>query len=143
MPEYCDSDDMQSRLSAVGLTWVADRDASGTGITSDEEAAYVTPAIEYAGNLIDQYISSRTEPTTARASGNTWLRDRCVDIAVYIALTIGGTTPPETAKEQYEFSLGLLRQHHEGHLDIPNYVYAYPARGPGHSTRGPRVWNPR
>lgn len=143
MAEYITATDLQNRLTQVGYEFVADRDVSGTGVGVAEEAAYVDPAIQYAGALVDQFISGRTEPTRARAAGNQWLKDRCLDIAAKRVMETGGRNVPESVVEAAQFSLELLTQHQSGIVQIPNYQYEYPAEGPGLSPHGPRVFNPR
>lgn len=144
MAEYITSTDVQSRLTPIGLAWVADRDSSGTGVTAEEESLYVDPAIAYAGVIVDQHIAGRTSPTRARAAGNQWLKDRCLDLAVFYALETGGAQAPDSFKERADQSLKWLVQHQAGEISIPDYVYEYPIqRGSRQSTRGPRVHNVR
>jgi hypothetical protein len=144
MAEYISASDLQSRLTPQGIVWVADRDGSGTGVSSEEETLYVLPAIQYAGAVVDQHIQSRTNIDTARASGNQWLQDRCLDLAEAVALQTGGREIPAATLRREEMSLDWLRQHAAGQIDIPGYTYDTPAGSGGiRDRRGPRVYNPR
>lgn len=108
MTEYIATDDVRKRLTTVGLEYVADRDMSGSGITSQEEADYITPAIQWAGAVVDGAIVEFVEVTMARAANNQWLKDRCLDLAVCRALQVGAREVPDAITEQYKFAMLLL-----------------------------------
>lgn len=139
MPEYCTAADLQNRLSVIGYEWVADRDASGTGVTSAEEAAYITPAIQYAGQLIDEAVSRFIEPGDARASGNLWLRNRATDIATVFALETGGRKVPDAMQARHDDAMERLQAVKDGETRVPSLTYAYPQDGRNRSTRIPQT----
>lgn len=134
MPEYISASDVQNRLTVLGYEWVADRDLSGTGVTSAEEALYVTPAIQYAGALVDEAVSGFTEPSHARSAGNQWLNDRCLDLAVARALELGGRKAPEAYKLAADDARERLDRVSRGEIRVPGYTWSRPGLGPGRST---------
>lgn len=140
--EYISTTQMQSRLTPHGIVWVADHDASGTGVTPDEEEAYVVPAIQFAGAIVDSYIQGRVNPIEARASQNQWLMDRCLDLAVCRALEIGGRNAPESIVRREEQTLDWLKEVQNGSMTIPGYTYPA-AVGGSRDMRGPQAFNPR
>ena len=108
MTEYITSDNVRQRLTTVGYEYVADRDMSGSGVTSAEESDYITPAIQWAGAIVDQAIVEFVETAMARAANNQWLKDRCLDLAVCRALQVGARNVPESIQQQYQFAMLLL-----------------------------------
>ena len=138
MPEYCSTDDLHNRLTQVGLNYVADRD--GDGEMSDvEEGDFITPAIQYAGNIIDGYLAGQVEVGAARGSGNAWLRDRAIDIAVYQAAICGGGQATKSIEDLKDFSLSQLQRVTEG-MRIPGYAYPSPVNS-AYVNHAPKVAN--
>lgn len=143
MAEYITATQVQNRLTPHGYTWVADRDRSGTGVTSDEEAAYVTPAIQYAGAIVDAHINGRVDTTEARAAANQWLMDRCLDLAIAYALEYGGREIPDSVIARQEQTLKWLREVQSGAMIIPGIEYSNTSGSGSLRSRGPRAFNPR
>lgn len=142
MPEYITASDVQNRLTPTGYEFVADRDLSGTGVTSDEVDKYVTPAIKYAGAIVDSAVTHFVDTSDARNAANQWLKDRCLDLAVYHAAQHGGGDVPQSIKDAREFSLDLLKKVGAGEMRVPDLVYDEPP-DTGKSVRGPRTHNVR
>lgn len=151
MAEYISATDVRNRLTDAGYEYVADRDMSGSGVSAEEEAKYITPAIQWAGAMIDGAIHLFVEPVYARGAGNQWLKDRCLDLAACKALEIGGRDVPERVRTTYLQSLVLL---YGGDIDegvsvegvkqeqrIPGL--AIPRPNTGQTVRFPRVRNLR
>lgn len=148
MAEYITATDVQNRLTVHGYEYAADRDQSGSGVTADEVAAYITPAIQWAGQLVDGAIVAFTQASHARAAGNQWLKDRCLDLATCRALENGGRNVPKAMRRAAHLAMVLL---YGGEVEdsgvqiagvietqnIPNYHEPRP--NTGKSVRGPRV----
>jgi hypothetical protein len=137
--EYLTADDLTSRLSAVGMLYIADRNKDGI-VTPDEVTQYITPAIVYAGNVIDGYICDQIVPGTARGAGNSWLKDRGIDIAAYQACLCGGAEPPEIIVTVRDFTLKLLAGVQDKSRRIPNFPYPGPVNA-WFVHHGPKVAN--
>lgn len=127
MTEYCTVADLVKRLTAVGQKYVADLDRDGT-VTSTESLNYLTESIERAGRIIDEYLTERHETADLRGSGNGWCKDRCVDLAMYEAITIGGRTAPESVQEIRDNAMERLNEIKAGGR-IPGYNYSIPTTG--------------
>ena len=92
MTEYCTPEDVRNRLTANGYLNVSDLDGDGL-VDTDEIAASITSAIEWAGAEIDYALINHQPPYSlpvARASGNIFLRSRAIDCAAWQVTTHGG-----------------------------------------------------
>lgn len=147
MAEYITPTDIRNRLTDAGYSFAADRDVSGSGVTAEEEEKYVTPAIKWAGGLVDQACSFQT-PGQLRGAGNQWLKDRCLDLAACRSLENGGRAVPKAMRKASQLAMVLL---FGGEVEdsgvqitgvnetqnIPGYAESRP--NTGRSTRGPRT----
>lgn len=136
--EYCNSEDVRKRLSTAGYKFAADRDRSGV-VSTTEIADTITPAIEYAGNLIDACVLRvGCQPAAARGSGNQWLRDRAIDLAAYRVSTTGGRGIIQTLKDDADAAMSMIQRTQV----VPGLQYQYPQSAP-QSARFPRAINVR
>lgn len=140
MAEYCTFTDVENRLTAQGVLYVADRDNTGTA-SSEEQTKYITPSIQYAGNLIDGYLAKQFGNNLPRDGANQWLRDRAIDIASAKATEVGGGQMTPSLKESMQYSISLLVQVADGQLRVPGLAYPTPSNAPW-ITRTPQVVNP-
>jgi len=139
MTEYCSTTDVQNRLTAAGFKFCADLDNSGS-VNTAEEAATITPAIQYAGNLIDVCVlAAGCEISVARGAGNQWLRDRAIDLAAYRVSTTGGRGIIQCLKDDYDDAVALLRSTKK----IPGLEFDYPFNRPTRSSHFPSALNVR
>lgn len=138
MTEYCESTDVQNRLTAIGYKFVADRDQDGT-VSSAELASYITSAIDWAGSVLDDALADQIEPADARSQGSTILKHLCVDLACYRATGHGGRKPPESIEDAYDDAMERVDRISEGRkvADL-----TYPRTRGGHESRMPRALNP-
>ncbi len=125
MAEYLNITDLTNRLTDAGIKFVADRDRNGT-VSTEESAAYLTSAIQYAGNIVDGYLSDQLTPAMARGQGNAWLRDRAVDLAAWRAAGHGGRPVPKSLIEAKELALSELQGVKDGDGRIPGFDYPAP-----------------
>lgn len=143
MAEYITAAELRNRLTLAGEEFVADLDQSGSGVNDAEIAATITPAIQYAGTLMDEAIASFAPPATARAANNAWMKDRVLDIAVARAVENGGGKVPASLRRAAEESKEKLESVRRGELIIPGFAYPLPGDGLGQNVIGPRVRNVR
>jgi len=141
MAEYCTFTDVENRLTSQGVLYVADRDNTGTA-SGEEQTKYITPSIQYAGNLIDGYLAKQFGMNLPRDGANQWLRDRAIDIAAAKAAEVGGGKMTESMKDSMQYSISLLVQVADGGLRVPGLAYPTPANAPW-ITRTPHVVNPQ
>lgn len=139
---YCTATDVQNRLTEVGYKFIADRSRNGT-VSAEEVAAYITPAIEWAGVQIDRYVMRFVTPSQARGSSNDYLKYLAVDLACYRACGTGGRGIPESITEAHDNAMEKLREIEDANGGIPSFLAGYPTKGPQRSTRFPRAVNPR
>lgn len=118
MTEYCSATDVSNRITAGGYLDQADADGD-SALDASEVAASMTTVIEYAGGFIDSHIQKRISTTSARASGNTWLRDRAIDIASYRFVTNGGREGVDAFQTDFETTKELLERVRDDGDDIP------------------------
>jgi phage gp36-like protein len=136
MTEYCTAEDVRKRLSTAGYKFQADRDRSGS-VNATEVADSITPAIEYAGNLIDVCVlRAGCLIPVAREAANAWLRDRAVDIAAYRVSTVGGRGIIESLRSDADDAISLLKST----TKIPGLEFNYPQNS-NRSSQGPRALN--
>lgn len=141
MADYCSIQNIKDRLTEAGYKYVGARNGNGT-VTTAEQLSYIQSGISYAGNLIDEAVHAFIIPASARGSGNQWLQDRAVDIAIWYATSIGGRKPPETFVDAYKDALERLEKVKGGDR-VPGLIYPPPPFSRGRSARFPRVVNPR
>ena len=129
-------------LSQIGYDDLLDADMDGT-VKSDEQTTYGSAALNYACSLIDGAICNQLDIMVARSSGNIWLKDRCIDIAVWRLFGYGGRDIPASVQMAYDHSLQLLEGVKDGDR-IPGYVYPTPidARMVQRSPRVVNIWRP-
>jgi len=143
MAEYITATAVENRLTRLGYKFAVDRDDVDGVADANEVSRYVTPAIKYAGRLIDQAVSPFMEPTDARAASNGWLQDRCLDIACVRVLQLGGRKVPADWKEDKDDAMERLRDVEDQKLRIPDLTYSRPGYGAGQSTRAMRIYKVR
>lgn len=141
MAEYITTSDVQNRLTLSGIMQAADEDLSGSGVSTSEESAVLTPAIKYAGAIVDSAVASFITPAGARSQGNQWLKDRCLDIAAYRVASNGARDAPERVRADYDFAIDQLDLVRSGKLSVPGLSIPTPynTRDTGVSFG---VWNP-
>ena len=125
MSEYLTLADLTNRLTEAGIRYVADRNRDGV-VNPAESASYLDSALQYAGNIIDGYLSGRLNPARARVAGNAWLRDRAVDLAAWRAAGHGGRPVPQSLTEARDLALAQLQRVREGDR-IPGLEESSPA----------------
>ena len=118
MSEYCTPSDLQNRLTSVGYDNVVDRDQDGD-ITSEEVASSVTSSISWAGGLIDACLCERFNTASARTSGNSFLRDRCIDLAACRLATQGGRDAPAAFLQDQQRALAMLERIRDAGDPVP------------------------
>ncbi len=140
MAYYLSSTSLLKRwMTENGFQQLLDQDGDGT-VEDEELSLLATSALSYASNIIDSYICGQIEPATARGSGNEWLSDRCLDLAVYRVAGQGGKAVPQSVLDAMLLSKELLEGVRDGAL-IPGYTYPSPINSIYH-TRRPIVSNP-
>lgn len=121
MAEYCSYDDVRRRMTQAGVEYVADRDMSG-GVSANEKADNITPAIQRASREIDFAICDQIETAAARSQSNGFLKDIAVNLAVVECCTIGGGTPPDSFVIAMEYSRACLKEIRNGRR-VPDLLY--------------------
>ena len=134
---------VEARLTEYRVTWAADRDRCD-GERAAKELGWIQAAIEWANNLIDAAIQKYVQTVAARPR-NAWLADRCVDIAAFRVMTIGGIDAPHVLQEDYERALAWLSQVEDGSVTVPGLDSGVVISG-GRRQSGPRYfgnqWRP-
>ena len=125
MTEYCSATEVSNRVSAAGYLDQVDADGD-SALDASEVAANMTTVIEYAGGFIDSHIQARVNLSSARNSGNTWLRDRAIDIAAYRFMTNGGREGVEAFATDFETTKELLVRVRDDGDGIPGLSIAEP-----------------
>lgn len=137
---YAVLDDLKMRLTDNGYKNLADRDTDGFVGTRDQNI--IEEAIENANQIIDGYLQAHIDPDDARGESNVWLRDRCVDLAAYIACSLGGRTIPETFVAVRDDAMQMLRDVSRGRMHVPRLQYPYNPGAGSQTQRVPRAYNP-
>ncbi len=140
MDDYCSASDIESRHTANGYKFVADRDRSGS-VSASEQSSYITTAIDWAGGVIDGMIGGRYETLAARSSANQWLKDRCVDLAAYRSATHGGRKCPQSYKDDYANAMDMLRAVRDDGQPVPGLTLPSSVNGPFSGVGIPRFVN--
>jgi phage gp36-like protein len=134
---------VEARLTEYSVTWAADRDLCD-GERAAKELAWIEAAVEWANNLIDAAIQKHVQTIAARPR-NAWLADRCVDVAAYRVMTIGGIDAPRVLQEDYERAIAWLAGVENGSVTVPGLNDAVVLSG-GRQQSGPRYfgnqWRP-
>ena len=117
---YATTEQLRKRLSTSGMTWAQDVDDADT-FADSAETAYGEEAIEYANALCDEALVPWV--TISPRPANDWLKDRCVDIAAWRLVTLGGREPTPPLQLAYEDAKDKLEQAREGSLTIPGLNY--------------------
>lgn len=114
---YCESADLQRRLTASGLKYVGDRDDDDNAVSALESSEYIESAIAQVDTEIDAAIQHKYETTTAR--GNSWLKFIAVDLACVRAIENGGRESPAGLLEARDRARKQLEKVENGGLAIP------------------------
>lgn len=114
---YADVAAVEARLTSYSVTWAADR-GNVDGVRSATELGWIEAGIEWANGVIDAAIIKLVNTVTPRPA-NDWLRDRCVDLAAYRVMTIGGGDATEVLKDDYDRALEWLEAVASGSLTVP------------------------
>lgn len=139
MTEYCSAEDVRKRLTTAGYKFFADLDSTGT-VDSTETGDTITPAIVYAGNLIDACVlRGGCQIADARGANNAWLKDRAIDIAAYRVSTTGGGGSLDVLEKDNDAAVKMLRET----AQVPGLNYNYPFPDSARSSRFPSVINVR
>ncbi|MCY2966295.1 MAG: DUF1320 family protein [Planctomycetota bacterium] len=136
---YCTEDAVTARLSEVGMVNLLDSNGDGV-VDAAEKSLYLTTAIAYASGVIDGYIVNQVVPESARGSGNAWLSDRCVDLAVYRICGNKGRGVPQSVLDSKSETIDMLKTASQSSRGIPGYPYPSPSNT-AYSHRGPKVAN--
>lgn len=131
---YATTADLQQRTTDQGYINLADRD--GDGSVDAGELTDVEQSIESANQVIDAAMQNFMAPDAARTASNDWLRDRCVDIAVYNVATLGGRMAPDAWVVLRDEAVDYLNRVARGTLRVPRLTYPDPAGKATQSTRG-------
>jgi phage gp36-like protein len=137
---YATIADIQKRTSSRG--WINAADMDGDGSVSTEELSNAEDCIETVNNMIDAALTPFfSDCSTARQSGNEWLRDRCIELSLYKIMGMGGRDIAETIANDYDDALKMLNQVRTGDLLVPCLVLPTPDNYTGQSRRVPRAAN--
>jgi len=117
---YATVEQLRKRLSTDGMTWAQDVDAPDT-YADTAESQYGEEAIEYANSLCDEALAPWV--TVNPRPANDWVKDRCVDIAAWRLVTLGGREPTPPLQLAYDNAIDKLEQAREGTLTIPGLNY--------------------
>ena len=141
---YATVADVEARLTAYSVTWAADR-VTVDGSRSSGELGMVEAGIEWSNGIIDAAILKLVNSVSARPA-NDWLRDRCVDLAAYRVMTIGGGDATPVLLDDYERALAWLERVEAGSLDVPGLDVGVILKG-GRRMSGPiygsMQWRPK
>lgn len=114
---YCESADLQRRLTASGLVYAADRDDDDGVVNATEDSEYIDSAIAQVDTEIDAAIQLKYDTTTAR--GNSWLKFVAVDLACVRAIENGGRESPAGLLEARDRARKQLERVASGEISIP------------------------
>jgi phage gp36-like protein len=134
-PAYCSREDVRIRLTEIGVINTVDADDDAT-IEESELSDRIDTSINYGGQLVDAAVVELLSTTYARSQGNAFLRDRCVDIAVYRVVTRGGRDAPESVERDYDDALTYLQQIKNRQLTVPGLLFDPPANSSGYRRTG-------
>ena len=123
--QYCSRADVENRLSAAGVAYVADDNLSGTA-TEPELVSTSDEAIAWAGSAIDAALEPwlNVVPISQDdANRNAWLKFRAIDLALeHLAGRRGGNIP-ESIRSSADRVRMELEQVRRGDLRVPGLTY--------------------
>jgi hypothetical protein len=140
---YCTREDIEKRLTAVGLAYCADDDLDGVGEQDNVNAT--DEAIAAAGVEIDMALTTTFETIPIQqTTRNEALRLWAVDIAAEYLSTRGGGAVVESLSIRAARARELLDQVAKGKMRVPGLTYPTDAWLTERRIAGrPRVANPR
>ncbi|MDE2098986.1 MAG: DUF1320 family protein [Patescibacteria group bacterium] len=139
---YCQIIDVWRRMGPNGFLWAVDRKGAGSA-TADQVQSFAASAIAWASGIIDVYLDAKIRPEVAEGMGNDWLRDRCIDIAVYRVMTIGGREVVDTVHDDYTGAIEMLRLVKDQYLEVPRLTIPPAIGAPRGGSNRPRIANMR
>lgn len=118
---YCTADDVEDRLSAVGVSYLVDDNASESVDASEE--GFIQSAIDAVATEIDGALGQFfTSPRTS-GSGNEWLLHRCVDLAAERLCGRKGHKVPQSITDAATRSRDWLEEVRKGDRRVPGMTY--------------------
>lgn len=117
---YATTEQLRKRLSTSGMTWAQDVDAADAYADSGE-AGYGEEAVEYANVLCDEALAPHVSVVPRPA--NDWVKDRCIDIAAWRLVTLGGREPTPPIQLAYDEAREKLDMVREGTITVPGLNY--------------------
>lgn len=108
---------VEARLTAYSVTWAGDRDTVD-GSRGATELGWIEAGIEWANGVIDAAIVKLVNSIESRPQ-NGWLHDRCVDLAAYRVMTIGGVDATQVLLDDYTRALEWLEAVAAGAMTVP------------------------
>ena len=119
---YCTVADVESRLTAFGVDWIADV-VEVDGARQTSETTLVERAIDYCNTIVDTYIQEFVLNIASRPAGNVWLRDRCIDLACVRVFTLGGRDVPAVLQSEADKAMLWLQRAQNRDIQIPAFNY--------------------
>lgn len=118
---YATTEQLRKRLSTYGMVWAQDVD-SPDAFADSAETEYGEEAVEYGNVLCDEALAPHVN-VVPRPVPNDWLKDRCVDIAAWRLVTLGGREPTPPIQLAYESAIEKLDMVREGAITVPGLNY--------------------
>lgn len=123
MAEYVTQAEVKKRATVNGWKYIADRDRDG--VVNATESAEVDAAIAWAGDEIDSAIAPKVEPEDARGQQVRYLKNICIDLAVYRLFTNGGDDATASVQAAFDAANERLARLRSGE-SVPGLKYVYP-----------------
>lgn len=131
----------QERTGPAG--WIAVSDLDYDDTVDSDELGNAEESVNAANNIVDEALVNYFENLdVARQAGNEWLKDRCIDIALFRLSTMGGREAPQSISAAYDDAIVALGNVGRGDSKVPRLDYPTPSNYNGSSRRVPRVINP-